>query len=693
MLKPFLAAAFVLAAVLAFAAPAMAEDAAGDWTGVVTTPAAALHVAVHIHATGAGGYTGTVDSPDQGAFDVPLAKVVVSEGRLSFDVPATHGSYAGQWDAGAHQWKGVLTQAGAALPLNLAHGALAGKPIVAGLDGDWVGVLAITPTTSLRVVFHIHTGPHGTLVNLVSLDQGAASLPVDGLERKGDHVELSMEALQATYEASLSDGGKTMTGTFSQGLGSFPLVLKRDAPIPPAAAKPAEAAATGASAWAAPSDAAIDQILNERIDVQKQGVGIVVGLIDAHGRRFISEGAFDQVDDRPVGHDTIFEMGSITKVFTATLLTLAVERGEVKLDDPVAKYLPAIVHMPERGGKQITLRDLAQHMSGLPRMPSNFAPKDANNPYADYDDAQLFAFLSSYALPRDIGSKWEYSNLGVGLLGEVLARRAGMSYPALVKRRILDPLGMTSSGITLTPEEAKRFAIGHDGYLRPTAHWDLAALAGAGALRSDADDMLTFLAANIGLTPTPLKSAMDATLAVKRIPNLPNNEQALGWDVRHSPYGDIIWHNGGTGGFRTMIAFNPAVKVGVVVLTNVANESGGDDIAFHILAGAQLSALTPPGPAPGEGRTVVSLGADKLDALVGHYQMGPGVSVTVTRDGDHLFAQLTGQSAYELFPESATDFFFKVVDAQLKFTLGPNGRATGFVLHQNGKDLPGTRAP
>jgi CubicO group peptidase (beta-lactamase class C family) len=565
------------------------------------------------------------------------------------------------------------------------------KPVVRGVDGDWVGLLPLTPTVTLRVVFHIRTGPKGTIVTLDSLDQGALGIPAETLERKGDHVEIGMDSLAADYRAVLSDGGKTMTGTLTQGIGSYPLMLKLGAPIPPPPAKPAAAVATGAAAWAAPSDAAIDQILNERIDAQKQGVGIVVGLIDAHGRRIIAEGSFDQVDDRPVGRDTIFEMGSITKVFTATLLTLAVERGEVKLDDPVAKYLPAGVHVPERDGKQITLRDLAMHVSGLPRMPTNFAPKDLDNPYADYTDKELFAFLSDYTLPRDIGSKWEYSNLGVGLLGEALARRAGMSYEALLKTRILDPLGMTSSGVTLTPDELKRFAIGHDAYMRRAAHWDLAAMAGAGALRSDTDDMLTFLAANLGLTKTPLKSAMDATLAVKRVPNLPNNEQALGWDVRHSPYGDIIWHNGGTGGFRTFIGFNPAAKVGIVVMTNVANETGGDDIGFHILAGESLARLTPPGPAPDASRTAIALKPDKLDALVGRYQMAPAVFMTITRTDDHLFAQLTGQPAFEIFPESPTDFFLKVIDAQVKFQLGPDGRATGLVLHQNGRDLPGKR--
>jgi len=677
---------------MAMAGAAWAEDPAGDWKGVVTTAAGPLHVAVHLHAAGASAYVGTADSPDQGVFDLPLAKVAANSEKMSFDLTAVHGGYAGAWDPAARHWSGTFTQAGAPLPLNLERGVLPPRPVVAGLDGDWNGVLQISPATRLRLVFHIRTGPHGTLIKLDSVDQGALGVPVSDFSRKGDHVSVVVEAIAMDYEADLKDGDKTMSGTFTQGVSSIPLTMTPGplgAPPPPLpVVAPPEAAS-----WTAPTDAAIDQVLNERIDVQKQGVGIVVGLIDAHGRRFISEGSFDQVDDRPVGHDTLFEMGSITKVFTATLLTQAVERGEVKLSDPVAKYLPASVHVPERGGRQITLQDLAQHVSGLPRMPTNFAPKDADNPYTDYTDNQLFAFLNSYTLPRDIGSKWEYSNLGVGLLGEALARREGMSYEALLKTHILDPLCMTSSGITLTPEEKKRFAIGHDAYMRRTAHWDLAALAGAGALRSDADDMLTFLAANIGLTKTPLKSAMDATLAVKRIPNLPDNEQALGWDVRKSPYGDIVWHNGGTGGFRTIIAFNPKEKVGVVVLTNAANETGGDDIAFHILAGAQLAVLSPPKPAPDAGRTAIALPSEKLEALVGRYQMAPAVSMTITRTDDRLFAQLTGQLSFEIFPESATAFFFKVVDAQLTFQLGPDGHATGLILHQNGRDLPGKRTP
>ena len=185
-----------------------------------------------------------------------------------------------------------------------------------------------------------------------------------------------------------------------------------------------------------PTDAQIRDPLVERIDKQQQSVGIVVGVIDSTGRRTISYGKFDTGDNRAVDGNTIFEIGSVTKVFTSLLLADMVQRGEVALTDSVAKYLPAGVKMPERNGRQITLEDLATHTSGLPRLPTNLSPKDAANPYADYSVEQLYQFLSGYQLTRDIGSQYEYSNLGGGLLGHVLARRAGMDYEKFVRSRI-----------------------------------------------------------------------------------------------------------------------------------------------------------------------------------------------------------------------------------------------------------------
>ena len=265
-----------------------------------------------------------------------------------------------------------------------------------------------------------------------------------------------------------------------------------------------------------PPDSEIRKILVERIDTFHQGVGIVVGVIEPQGRRVVAYGSLNQGDPRPLNGDTIFEIGSVTKVFTSLLLADMVQRGEVALADPVAKYLPAEVKVPERGGRAITLVDLSTHTSGLPRLPSNLQPKDPANPYADYTVEQLYQFLSTYQLTRDIGSQFEYSNLGGGLLGHALARRAGMDYEALVRSRITGPLGMSGTGITLSPQMKARLALGHNDKLVTVPNWDLPALAGAGALRSSVNDMLTFLAANLGYMKSPLAPAMAAMLSVRR---------------------------------------------------------------------------------------------------------------------------------------------------------------------------------
>src|SRR5262249_19332240 len=184
------------------------------------------------------------------------------------------------------------------------------------------------------------------------------------------------------------------------------------------------------------------------------------------------------------------------------------ERHEVALTDPVSKYLPATVRMAERGGRSITLQDLATHTSGLPRMPTNFKPADPANPYADYSVEQMYEFLSSYQLTRDIGSQYEYSNLGGGLLGHVLALRPHTDYASLVRDRITAPLEMASTAITLPADLKSRLAVGHSAALQPVANWDLPTLAGAGALRSTTNDLLTFLAGHLGYTKTPLEPAM-----------------------------------------------------------------------------------------------------------------------------------------------------------------------------------------
>lgn len=433
---------------------------------------------------------------------------------------------------------------------------------------------------------------------------------------------------------------------------------------------------------ALPTDAEIRKILIDRIDVQKQGVDLVVGIVDPTGRRVV---AYARGGAKGVDGDSLFEIGSVTKVFTALLLADAVARGEVSLDDPVSKFVPAGVKVPQRGGRKITLIDLATHTSGLPRLPSNLQPKNAANPYADYTVEQLYDFLSSYELTRDIGSHYEYSNLGGGLLGHLLARRAGTTYEELVRTRITRPLGMASTTITLTPELAQRLVPGHDHDGQRVANWDLPALAGAGALRSSANDLLTFLAANLGLVDSPLSPAMRSMLKTRRPTGAPGLDIALGWHVSTRGDREIVWHNGGTGGYRSFVGFDLKRRLGVVALSNQFTDTGVDDLGQHLL---DPSAPLLAAPRP---RTAIAVDSAMLDRYVGRYQLAPEFILTITRDGNHLFAQATGQPRFEIFAESAREWFLKVVDAQITFEAGPSGPATGLILHQGGRNMPAKR--
>ncbi len=436
-----------------------------------------------------------------------------------------------------------------------------------------------------------------------------------------------------------------------------------------------------------PPDAEIRRILAERVDTRHQAVGMVVGVIEPSGTRVVAYGKPAKDDVRPLNGDTVFEIGSITKVFTALLLADMVQHGEVKLDDPIAKYLPEGVKAPQRNGKEITLAELATHTSGLPRLPNNLAPKDAANPYADYSADKLYAFLESYQLPRDPGGKWEYSNLATGLLGQLLSLRAGKDYETLVVSRIAAPLGMGSTRMTLTPEMKERMATGYNAALQPVHLWDFEALAGAGALRSTANDLITFLAANLGYRKSPLQPAMAAMLEVRLPTGQPNLQQALGWHILQRKDRDLFWKDGGTFGFGSFIGFDAKANVGVVVLANSFSLATGgvDDIGLHL-----LDASFPLAGAPVKERTAVAVDPKVLEGYVGRYQLAPTFIITITREEDRLYEQATGQPKFQIFAESEKEFFLKVVDAQITFKTGAQGRATELTLHQGGMDQ---RAP
>jgi CubicO group peptidase (beta-lactamase class C family) len=322
--------------------------------------------------------------------------------------------------------------------------------------------------------------------------------------------------------------------------------------------------------------------IKSRVDAKKS-TGMVVATIEPDGSSSIAAFGDPGPGARPLDADSVFEIGSITKVFTATLLADMADRGEVKLDDPVALYLPSSVRVPEHNGKKITLIDLSMQVSGLPRMPDNFRPADPLNPYADYTTERMFDFLSRYQLTRDIGAQFEYSNVGVGLLGQALSRRAGKTYEALAIERVLKPLHMDHTGITLTPWMRAHLAKGHNASGEVTPNWDIPAFAGAGALRSTMNDMLKFARANLDGSGGRLQRAMQQTHVTRHDAGA-DMSIGMNWLIRRLNGRDVIWHNGGTGGYRTWIGFDKAHKIAAIVLTNSA--IGNDDLGFELVAGA-----------------------------------------------------------------------------------------------------------
>jgi CubicO group peptidase (beta-lactamase class C family) len=674
---------------IALSTAAHAEPPEGDWLGVMTAPTFGdLTMALHLRKTGAA-YEGTMDDVTLGMRGLTLKGIEASGERLAFDVPAARARYEATWNATDRQWIGLWKGPGSeqGLPLRLARGLAPPAPVVMGLDGDWQGALNVGPAGLLRLVFHVRTRPDGTFVTLDSLDQGTSGAPASAIRRTGDQVEIDFPLLKAQVAGRLSQDGGSIQGEFTQGPALFPLALKRGGDVVQLPQSGDPSARVGP--WRLPDDAAIRQILTRRIDVERRSVGVVVGLISPAGRRVVSYGALDTSGRVPVNADTLFEIGSITKTFTALLLQDMVLRGEVSLDDPVSRYLPPGAQAPSFGDRQITLRQLATHTAALPHdLPSPGATR-MEDVFSHTSEADLYRFLATYQLPREPGAQWEYSNLGVGLLGVALSRRSGLDLESLIRARITGPLGMTSTGLAIPPSQQARLATGHDAYLRPVAAIAIGpAEAAAGQLRSSANDMLKLLAAELGYVKTPLKPAMDAMLTVDQPGMSGVFRQSLGWMVLNLPTGQIVTHSGGTFGQRAFAAFNRKTREGVVVLTNAEGTTGADDIGLHLIAGAPLRPL-PPAPPPRSlqiARPEVPLSADAAAPYLGRYRMSRSIVMLIGYADGHLTyqAEARGQGGPVLPVAWHGDDDFSAANgggdrADITFERDAAGAATAFV--------------
>lgn len=343
---------------------------------------------------------------------------------------------------------------------------------------------------------------------------------------------------------------------------------------------------------------AIHAFLQHRVEVEKKDVGIVVGIVDERGSSIVSCGKMDNGTDQEVNGDSLFDISSITKTFTVLLLQDMVERGEMQLDDPAARYLPKSVRMPARNGKQITLVQLARDTSGLPDAPG------------------LYDFLTRERLPGDPRPKNLYSTAGMALLGQVIALQAGNDYESMIVDRICRPLNMDSTRITLTQELKSRLATGHDQLGRAVSSVDLGGLVGGVGLRSTADDMLKYISASLGLTPSSLTPLMEKTHVAQTHEGAFFDRGLPWWITRELQGTRIVWDaGGGLGcGCSTFVGFDTTLRRGVVVMSN-SRDGYGIYVTGMLLLESEWQSGRRPTEAP--------ISSQVYDSYAGQYSLSP----------------------------------------------------------------------
>ena len=462
-------------------------------------------------------------------------------------------------------------------------GLCAGAQQTTGVDGIWLGELHAGATLRIQLTIKSDGAGHESCA-LDSLDQNAMGLACGTIEFKDNTLSFDVPAVHGRWSGKLSPDGKTLSGSWEQSHAIDLNFTRQAAAIVP---KAAEYDAAMPPVAAADLKQVLDRDLAAALKTGQlapaTGAGVSIGVV-AHGvRRVFSFGAA-----KP---DSIFEIGSITKTFTGLILAQMTEQGKLELDDPVRDLLPPDT-VAKPAGPEITLLDLATQHSGLPRMPDNFSPGDPANPYADYRPANLYAFIGQHGVAVPAGAAFLYSNLGFGLLGQALAARSGLSYPELLRNEVTTPLGLADTTVALSASQAARFLPGHDGDHHPAHAWDLDAMAGAGAIRSTAGDMLRYLEANLhpeNVKPAPGSAAATTLQAALNLSHqlradaMPGMRIAMAW-LYQSESGNY-WHNGATGGYSSYAFFNPKGDYAAVVLLNTTIGGKGsfaDRLGEHI---------------------------------------------------------------------------------------------------------------
>lgn len=478
----------------------------------------------------------------------------------------------------------------------------------------------------------------------------------------------------------------------------LPLLIRSVVSLAPLALLPVAMIAS-----ALPTEARIKEILTQRIETDKQAVGLAAVLVEGDQVRIVTHGAMGLEKSEPITPDTLFEIGSITKTFTALLLADMVVKGEVKLDDPVEKWLPqglgirGGLKLRDHTGAPIRLVDLATHRSGLARMPDNMPNGTRADPYVDYREQHLLVYLKDReALAETDGGKttkkrdeaYAYSNLGYGLLGYALGRAANTSYAELLQKRILTPLALNATYLDIPRGALAIYSNGHyldrDATLKQHKHWRFDVLAPCGALIMSARDMGRYAQAASGTIDSPLKAAF--ALAQQKYGDGMSamNPQGLAWILAPLNGRTAFSHDGMTGGFSSSLWVDPDRKSAVAVLSNASNPV--TDIALHLLEPAiplkNLAAMR---------AVAVPVDAKTMAQYVGTYRLAPQFDITIRLRDGKLYAQATGQGEFELFGKSDSVFFARITPLEIAFEELKDGKAMRFQITQRGSTRPATR--
>jgi CubicO group peptidase (beta-lactamase class C family) len=404
--------------------------------------------------------------------------------------------------------------------------------------------------------------------------------------------------------------------------------------------------------------------------------GLSIGYIEGDHWGIVHLGTANAAKEK-ANNLTVYELGSISKVFTSLLLADAVVRNEINLYAPADVPNAAGIHLPLRDGRAIKWIDLSTHRSGLPRLPGNMPVTDLVNPYRDYDSKKAAAFVNQYKLPRKPGDAQEYSNIGASILGYLVAQKAGKSYNELLREKIAIPLRMSDCTVSLSTDQAIRLATPHSKFGAPTPPWDDADMPGAGGVYATMRDMMRFAKAQISPPAGTLGDAIELAWKQQSDADKSGPATGLGWMIAGD--GETRWHDGGTGGTSTALFVNRRLKCATIVLCNTSVNSEIDNLAIQLIqkvAGVGATAEKSAGK--------VAIDAKDRARLVGRYELAPDFIFDVEDQGGHLMVGVTNQPTLEVFPDSPTRWSYHEVDAKLEFNLPKTGPATSLVLVQNG---------